>query len=921
MAYNEKNMESLYLEQQTEGKNMKQAVYKKVFSLLLSVILTLVTLTPVQIAAVSGQTDGSHKNLVVIVRFSDDSSSGYNSVYAYQPDYTYWQQFKSWFGETNIPYFDSGTVSLARYMRILSNGKWNLTSYFPQSSADYSDTVSSNAGRTVTGSSLTYITLPHDQNYYETSGDLQLISDAASIFNGHTGWTAGSADWGTNGVLDNLELVVQVSSEPDPSDELLWPHKSDASGAVSFGSMKVYEYNLVNSKAVGDLGTVKHEYLHTAGLGDLYRVGDTSGNAGPVGIWDIMGSAAGQWPLAQSLVDLGFEQPDDIKTIRGTGTHTFTLHAHYSTAGDGQAVKAYSPYSGDEYFVFEYRQKDADLLAPDHLVPSSGLIVYRVNQSVESDTNGHRTNRNRNGDSYADAIYVFRPDETGIHDSAGSLQNAALSTSSYAYLGNAANTRNTFGSSDMTKTIADGAIVDSSNRNSGLTVAITAQTDDSITFSISIPDYSSLSFWEQDGVSENAQQADCSSTAVDSDGILYQSYVEDSTSIQVRAWNGTGWKSLGAAATGNVGHAQLQCIGSQLYCTYSQFQTGNLCYCAAKWNGAAWISGASIPTDNSYANAPSSAVIDGALYALVDRDNTNLTLYKLNDRNETSSFTTVGDPLDVGYATEARLASLGSEPAVVCGDAGADFSSQTGSNLYILENGSWKKIYSETIHTARNLSAASMGDSLIFFAAFDSGTEPALYVVSGDSAHTVTRYPFSMAGTDIQDADLFISGGYAYLTTVNGGGLCTTWYAQTDAPDAWKQLGSVVMANTGTGRETVSSLKYGNKIYVSAINAAQTSVILLSHEQGDSISIQSLNEASAILTVHNSEAAEVCLAIYDRTGKMIKAWMRHTDAGGDSIELILGISKLPDGWIAKAFLLRQSDQSPMCPAARRTSTE
>ena len=124
-------------------------------------------------------------------------------------------------------------------------------------------------------------------------------------------------------------------------------------------------------------------------------------------------------------------------------------HAHYSTAGDGQAVKAYSPYSGDEYFVFEYRQKDADLLAPDHLVPSSGLIVYRVNQSVESDTNGHRTNRNRNGDSYADAIYVFRPDETGIHDSAGSLQNAALSTSSYAYLGNAANTRNTFGSSDM----------------------------------------------------------------------------------------------------------------------------------------------------------------------------------------------------------------------------------------------------------------------------------------------------------------------------------------------------------------------------------------------------------------------------------------------------------------------------------------
>jgi M6 family metalloprotease-like protein len=434
-----------------------------------------------------------HKNLVVVVRFSDDATEPYNATYGYNSYYTCWQQFKSWFSPTNIPYFDNGTTSLSSYMSTISNGSYSVTSYFPQSSASYTDANpdNTNTDKTVSGKTVSYITLPHDKSYYESAGDLQLVEDAAVIFNANDAWAAGGSSWGSNGTLENLELVVQVTEEPSTSDTLLWPHKSNASGATSFGGMGVYEYNLVNSKSVGDIGTAKHEYLHSAGLGDLYRVGDTSGAAGPVGVWDIMGSAAGQFPLVQSLVDIGFEDASAIKTISATGTTSVTLHTHYSTAGDGQAVKVYSPYSADEYFVFEYRQKDSETLAPDRLVPSSGLIVYRVNDAVDRDVNGHRTNRNNENGYYEDAIYVFRPGETGIHDSAGNLQMAALNDGSatYSYLGNVANARTTFGSADMTKTITDGAIVDSSDKNSGIVVTVTAQTDDSITFDLAIPDY------------------------------------------------------------------------------------------------------------------------------------------------------------------------------------------------------------------------------------------------------------------------------------------------------------------------------------------------------------------------------------------------------------------------------------------------
>jgi len=419
----------------------------------------------------------AHRNLVVVVRFAGDTTgdgaTGYNAPYTYNNSYTYWDQFRAWFGPSGIDYFDNGTTSLASYMATISNGAYQLTSWFPQSSAD--------------GHTLTYITLPHNEAYYESAGDYDLISDAAARFNANAAFTTGSASWGSDGALENLELVVQVASEPETTDTLLWPHKSSAYGGLRFGGMKVYEYNLVNSESVRDLGTVKHEYLHTAGLGDLYRVGDSSSAAGPVGIWDCMGSAAGQWPLAVSLVDLGFESSGAVKTVSGAGTHTITLHKHYSTADDGQAVKVLCTTASDEYFVFEYRVRESSPLVPDRLLPSSGLIIYRVNDGAERDSNGHRTNRILENGSYVDAVYVFRPGETGLHDAAGDLQRAALSTAAYAYLGNAANARTDFGSADLTKGITDGAIVDSGGKNSGICVHVTGQTADSITFELTLP--------------------------------------------------------------------------------------------------------------------------------------------------------------------------------------------------------------------------------------------------------------------------------------------------------------------------------------------------------------------------------------------------------------------------------------------------
>lgn len=552
-----------------------------------------------------------------------------------------------------------------------------------------------------------------------------------------------------------------------------------------------------------------------------------------MGIWDIMGSAAGQWPLAQSLVDLGFENAGAIQEVSGAGVHSVTLYAHYSDKGS-QAVKVASPYSSDEYFVFEYRQKDANALAPDHLVPSSGLVVYRVNDAVDKDVNGHHTNRINENGYYEDSIYVFRPGETGIHDSAGTLMNAALSTSAYAYLGNAANTRTTFGSSDMSKTIADGAIVDSSDRNSGLSVNITAQNDGSISFDLSIPDYSSLSLWDAVGSDASASQADCISSATSSDGAIYQAYLDtdgntNTQSIHVRSWNGTEWTALGTVASGALGRPQLECVGTALYCSYSDFGSSSA-YRIAKWvSGTTWSQMASVSTGSSYANAPTAAVIDGSLYALVDNDNKNVQMYKLNG----FTLAAIGAPLGIGYVTEAKIGSANGNLIVACGDVGSQFSEKTGQNIYVLDGSTWAKAYSETSNIARNIASASLGDSLLTLTAYDSGVMPKIRIVSAAGTVSAT-YDFTSAGSNLQDVALSVSGDNAYITVIDGEGLTTTWYAPTSSLGEWTQLGEACYSGASTGSGSLSSLISSGKMYVSVMSGSSTAVTMRSHNLASS---------------------------------------------------------------------------------------
>lgn len=768
----------------------------------------------------------THANLVVVVRFSGDTTgdgqTGYNATYAHNSSYTYWQQFKSWFAPTGIPYFDTGTTSLQSYMATISDGSYVVSSYFPQDDAN--------------GSTLTYLTLPHDQAYYENVGDLDLVADAAAAFAMAYPSASGSS-WGTNGVLDNLELVVQVSQEPDTSDTLLWPHKSDASGAVSFGGMRVYEYNLVNSKAVADLGTVKHEYLHTAGLGDLYRVGDSSNAAGPVGIWDIMGSAAGQWPLAQSLVDLGFEDKSAITEVSGAGDHTVTLYPHYSSDG-AQAVRVASPYSSDEYFVFEYRQKDSGILAPDRLVPSSGLIVYRVNDAVGADSNGHRTNRLHDNGFFEDAIYVFRPGDTGIHASEGDLMRAALSTSAYAYLGDMTNTRTSLGSSDLdlaafSGTTQSGTIFDSLGRNSGIVVNVTAQSDASITFSLSIPDYSTLDLWDQEGSAATATQADAVSVAAVADGTIYQAYIDagDTTqSLVARSWSGNAWTSMGTVATGSIGRAQVQAVGSTPYVTYATYPGGSNAVVVSAWDGASWSRVASISTGSSYSNVAASGSVGGSLYVLVDKDSQDAQLYRLDG----ASLTAVGPALPAGYLTsDVAISSLDGKVAVVCGDVGTSFAQKTGENVYVLDNGSWKSVFREGANTAQQVAAIAEGTSLVTFTGYDTTASvmPAIRVISADG--TVTTHEFALAGSAIADAALATSGGKTYLTVVSASpsssGLTTTWQSSSDDLANWTQLGSATFSSAGTSGLALSTAVSGSKLYAGVAHSSSTSVWLVSH--------------------------------------------------------------------------------------------
>jgi hypothetical protein len=153
---------------------------------------------------------------------------------------------------------------------------------------------------------------------------------------------------------------------------------------------------------------------HTLGTYDLYHVND---DLNPVGVWDLMSDNLKTPQQMSAYTKYRYcKWIDEIPEISTPGT--YTLNPVGGSSKENIAYKI-NPTGSDEYFIVEYRKKAGTF---DIGLPSSGLLVYRINPNV---TGG---NLNYNGTTRLDEQYLFRPGGTTKLD--GDISKAAFSAES-----------------------------------------------------------------------------------------------------------------------------------------------------------------------------------------------------------------------------------------------------------------------------------------------------------------------------------------------------------------------------------------------------------------------------------------------------------------------------------------------------------
>ncbi len=211
-------------------------------------------------------------------------------------------------------------------------------------------------------------------------------------------------DMNGDGYIDNMVFVVKGSTTAWST--LLWPHRWVLySQNVFIHGKQVWDYNLqvenhLNSSGVGVLC---HEMFHSLGAPDLYHY-----NSAPytsVGPWDLMDSNSNPpQSMGAYMKNKYGGWIDEIPEITECGTYTLSPIGEEAN----NCYKIASPYSFNEFFVLEYRVKEGVF---EGGLPGSGLLVYRID-SYESG----------NAQGPPDEVYVYRPG--GTLNSTGNLGQA-----------------------------------------------------------------------------------------------------------------------------------------------------------------------------------------------------------------------------------------------------------------------------------------------------------------------------------------------------------------------------------------------------------------------------------------------------------------------------------------------------------------
>lgn len=324
---------------------------------------------------------------------------------------------------------------LSVYENIYNGAVSSVNDYYSSVSYD-KFTVSSSFYPTPSNDLIVWFTGTHNRNYYRpynattnTEGydpDMDdYTNEASKTYREHTLLKTAidsiakyvpsdlNIDINNDGYIDVVSFIL--AGENDGWNDLLWPHQ------WSLWSKKAY----INGKQVGDytlqlqyfgnnridLGTLCHEMFHAVGAPDLYHYDDNM-NRSTVGIWDIMeGTRNEPQNMGAYMKYLYGGWIDEIPEITQTGTYTLNP---LSTSATGNVYKIPSPNSYTEYFVVEYRKREAY----DASLPGDGMLVYRINSVLEG---------KGNADGPPDEVYLYRPGGTLVVN--GSINDATFNAS------------------------------------------------------------------------------------------------------------------------------------------------------------------------------------------------------------------------------------------------------------------------------------------------------------------------------------------------------------------------------------------------------------------------------------------------------------------------------------------------------------
>ncbi len=408
------------------------------------------------LGVVNAPTTGTINNLVVFIRFSDEteftdeistydsmfnsSTSGANSMYNYYLEVSYNQL------AITSTYYPAPVSSIV----VSYQDSYTRAYYQPY-----------NASTNPTGYS------GGDNGTERTNREHLLLKNAVAAISAAVP-SGLNLDGDNDGNVDNVCFIIKGG--PTGWASLLWPHMWYLySQTANISGKRVYAYNfqLQTALASSGVGVLCHEMFHSLGAPDLYHY-YYSLSLEPVSGWDLMENNSN--PPQHMGAYMKFRYGNWIASlplITTSGTYTINL----LTSSSNNAYKIASPNSATEYFVVEYRKKTGTF---ESSLPGTGLLVYRINTAAHG-----------NSDGPPDEVYIYRPNGT---TSANGQPNSAAYSSD---LGRTQINDSTNPSSFLSNGNAGGLIISNVGTSAGNTISFTVGID-------IIPDQ--FTFTDQTGV-------------------------------------------------------------------------------------------------------------------------------------------------------------------------------------------------------------------------------------------------------------------------------------------------------------------------------------------------------------------------------------------------------------------------------------